>query len=193
MRPPECARSNSRGVAAIEFALVFPVLLILFFVMVNLSQHITMNRRLAVTANLVTDLVTRNRTVQPSDLIDYFEAARLALRPAGTGSLAIDIYGYQRDATGSFVISRWKKFLTNGTGGTPVAATAASCTAPNTNNYKTLIKSSDIIVTVVCMNFNAPVPAYGTTQFFGPLTRMRHEVVMRPRLATSLECNPTTC
>ena len=53
---------GNSGVAAIEFAIVFPILLMLLFGIINVVQDLAMSRRITAAAELVADLVTRRDT-----------------------------------------------------------------------------------------------------------------------------------
>lgn len=180
------ARRETRGVAAIEFAIIFPLLLMIFFVIVNLSQYVSMNRKLTVTANLVADLVTRKKEITQSDLDDFFVAAELSLRPVEISGVRIDVH----------------KFAKGGADWTKSSPGGAACRAPTRTNYTTLLNATDLIVVVVCMpSFDAPASVSSPAaigNFFQIFAPPRQEVVMRPRLGTTLkfcttEGTPTTC
>lgn len=173
---PKSRNGKNRGVAAMEFAFVLPLLIVLFLVIVNLSQYVTMNRRLAVAANLVADLVTRNREVTGPLLTDYLAAAEIALWPAGTGNLSVSIYNYRKTASGKL---DWTKTL----------GTGAACTAPNATRYATLQGTTDVIVAVVCMPFVPPINmSFLGQNYFTIFPLPRQEAVMRPRASVNLDC-----
>lgn len=181
--PLQRTRGSEHGVAAIEFALIFPLLLVMFFAIVNLSQYISVNRKLTVTANLVADLVTRKKDVTQADLNDVFIAAQLSLRPLDAGNVRVDVHRLKKVGTGL----DWKKSSTGGT----------ACSVPTKANYTTLLNATDLIVVVVCMpSFDEPVDTNTTSivgNFFLRLAPPRQEVAMRPRLGTTLKfCNTAT-
>lgn len=156
--------------------MVLPLLIVLFFVIVNLSQYITMNRRLSVAANVVADLVTRNKQVTGTTLNDYLAAAQIALWPVSTANLRVDIYAYRQNTSGKL---DWTKSL----------GTGAACTAPTKTQYTTLLNTTDVIVAVVCMPFVAPLnTAFLGQAFATSFPQPRQEAVMRPRMSIFLDC-----
>lgn len=81
------ARTN-RAVAAVEFALILPFILVLYMGSLEVSQVIVMDRKLATVASTVGDLVARsNGEVSGGTVDDYFTAAQLILKPYPTTSL----------------------------------------------------------------------------------------------------------
>jgi hypothetical protein len=81
------ARANE-AVALIEFALIMPVMLMLYLGSVELSQAINVDQRVTNISATVGDLVAREKNVIPaSDLTDYFQASKAILSPYTTSGL----------------------------------------------------------------------------------------------------------
>jgi Flp pilus assembly protein TadG len=59
------------GIAAVEFGFVVPIMLCMFIGVVELSQAITVDRRVSHVASSTADLVARQKTLTPSTLDDY--------------------------------------------------------------------------------------------------------------------------
>lgn len=79
---------GTRAVAAVEFALIMPFMLTLYMGSIEVSQLISLDRKLAAVASAVGDLVARsNGEVTTSEVDDYFEVAGLILRPYPTGGM----------------------------------------------------------------------------------------------------------
>ena len=55
------AAADRRGVAAIEFALVAPLLLCMYFVTMEVSQAIETNKKVSRIGSMVADLVTQQQ------------------------------------------------------------------------------------------------------------------------------------
>lgn len=70
------------GVAAVEFALVLPIMLLVYIGTVEASALITMDRRVQSVTGTLGDLVARsNTTISASTLRDYFRAASGVMSP----------------------------------------------------------------------------------------------------------------
>ena len=60
--------ADRRGVAAIEFALVAPLLLCMYFVTMEVSQAIETNKKVSRIGSMVADLVTQQQTTTKSEV-----------------------------------------------------------------------------------------------------------------------------
>lgn len=75
-------RNDHRGVAAVEFALVVPVMLTLYMGAMEASMMITMDRKVQSVAGAVGDLVARaDGTLTTAQLRDYFQASAGIMTP----------------------------------------------------------------------------------------------------------------
>ena len=81
--------SDRRGVAAIEFALTLPAMIALAAGIVEFSSTMQTFKKNKLAAYTVTDLVSRCRTVNASDITDDFVAAALIM--SGTKTLPTTI------------------------------------------------------------------------------------------------------
>jgi len=80
--------ADTRGIAAVEFALVLPLLLILYLGSVEAAALYVSDRKVATIAGSVADLVARQKEeVAASQVEDYFVAARSILGPLDTDGL----------------------------------------------------------------------------------------------------------
>lgn len=71
-----------KGVAAVEFALILPVMLLVYLGTLEASTLITMDRKVQSVAGAVGDLVARaDETITASTLQDYFRAASGIMTP----------------------------------------------------------------------------------------------------------------
>jgi Flp pilus assembly protein TadG len=84
---------NTRGVAVVEFALILPLLLLLYLGTVEASSLYTVDRRVTVISGTVGDLIARwdpgtgTGTVPQATINTYFSAANVIMTPYSTANL----------------------------------------------------------------------------------------------------------
>src|SRR4051794_19056973 len=72
---------DSRGAAAIEFALVTPLMLTMYFGMVELSSGVAIDRKVTMVSHTLSDLVAQATAVTNSDISNVFNAASSMMTP----------------------------------------------------------------------------------------------------------------
>jgi Flp pilus assembly protein TadG len=114
-------RTDERGVAAMEFALLFPVLLLLYFGVAELTAGMMANGRAAHVASVVGDLVTQMPTVKQNDIDDIFLVGAAIMKPFPTTSLKLRVTSVRADDAGVPKVI-WSK----GQGLSPISTGTAS-------------------------------------------------------------------
>ncbi|MGO4171083.1 TadE/TadG family type IV pilus assembly protein [Bosea sp. TAF32] len=72
---------NHGGVAAVEFAMALPVILVAYVGMVNIAQMVMVNRKMTQLTSTLSDLTARLPTVSTSEIGNIFNAAMTVLLP----------------------------------------------------------------------------------------------------------------
>ena len=72
---------DSSGVAALEFALIVPLLLALYFVTMEVAQAIEVNKKVGRVGNMVADLVTQQQEIRKSELEGIMRIGEATLQP----------------------------------------------------------------------------------------------------------------
>lgn len=88
------------GVAAIEFAFIFPVMLIFYFGAIETSNMLTANRRVTSVAYTAADITAQAISVSNSDMTDIFAASAAILRPFSPTPLSIRITSVVANSSG---------------------------------------------------------------------------------------------
>lgn len=91
---------DRRGSAAVEFAFIVPIVLALYFGMVEATQALLANRRASYLATAVGDLVTQSAQVREGEVTDIFKASASVMRPFPTDALGIRVTSIKIDASG---------------------------------------------------------------------------------------------
>ncbi len=84
-------RRDDAGVAAIEFAFIAPIMFFMLIGTVELSQAITVDRRVMVVASTTADLVAREDKIKQSQLVTYMQVIGVLLAPYEKEPLKVTI------------------------------------------------------------------------------------------------------
>lgn len=141
---------DCRGVAAIEFALIAPVMIVFYFGLCELCQGYMAQKRLAHAASSVANLVAQTTAVTKDDVDDVMAIGALIMKPFPTTTLSTRVSSVTRDAKG---VARVDWSRVTGTGFTAfkpqdtvivpaemIGNTASLVMAETTYNYDSPIK-----------------------------------------------------
>src|ERR1700694_4243143 len=74
------AQDNS-GIAATEFAVIVPIMLVMFFGTVEFSSGVAVNRKVTLMARTLSDLTSQSTTVDDPTLTNFFAATAAIMTP----------------------------------------------------------------------------------------------------------------
>ena len=77
------------GLAAVEFALIVPILVGLYIGAVEFSNALTVDRRITSVASTIADLTAQAEEVDSDDVEDMFNAARAIMTPYASDGISI--------------------------------------------------------------------------------------------------------
>jgi len=92
---------DRRGVSAIEFALIAPIMILFYFGMTELTTSLMAERKASHAASAVGDLVAQNASVTEQDVADIFNIADEVVRPFPTATLRTCLLSIRADKNGS--------------------------------------------------------------------------------------------
>jgi Flp pilus assembly protein TadG len=120
-------RADKRGVAAIEFALVAPLMAAMFVGAVEMSQAITVNRRVTQVAGSTADLVARaSKTISQSEVGDIMRVGSYIMKPYNSSPINIVLRNVTSSSTSA--TNTKQSWTCSYTGSTQ----AQTCTCTNT-------------------------------------------------------------
>jgi Flp pilus assembly protein TadG len=93
-------RSDNRGVAAIEFALIAPIMIGLYIMLNETASGMRAARKVTMTARIASDLVTQLTNVANADRDDIFNAVTPVMSPFAASLTSIRITSIRFDASG---------------------------------------------------------------------------------------------
>ena len=74
-------RDSAHGVAAVEFAIVLPVMVMMYFGMTELHFGISTDRKITLLSRALADLTGRATTINSSDMDTIFAASTSVMAP----------------------------------------------------------------------------------------------------------------
>jgi Flp pilus assembly protein TadG len=162
---------DERGVSAVEFALLLPLMLSLYLGAVELSQGIAADRKVTLTARTISDLVSQVSNINNADMTNALNAASAVIAPFKIGNLKVTVSSISIDANSKATIA-WSDSL-NGT----ARAVGSTITLPTALN----VANTSLIWSEVQYAYT-PTIGYIVTN---TLT-LKDQIYMRPRLSTSV-------
>ena len=170
--------AQTRGVAAVEFALILPILIALYLGSVELTNGLSVNRKMSQVASTVGDLITQYRTLECATLTDIFTASSAIMTPYDDTGLVISVAGIQIDGDGDASVA-WSRTNAGGTATALVNEVPASLKIPDT--YLVVAKT-EFTYQAIFANFSSE--KFGKTSF--PLSDI---FFLRPRIGSEVTVN----
>ncbi len=162
-----------QGVAAIEMAFIFPVMLLLYFGLVDVTNLMSANRRVTLAASTLGDLVTQSsETIKKADLTGIYAAVAPIMDPFPASAVKIQIFGFKK--SGSSAVLSWSNSKNGSCGSTPATSGLASL----------MTDGNDLVVSRVCVDY----PPITGMVFGSAAITLKDEVILRPRQSAALAC-----
>ncbi|MBU2534221.1 MAG: pilus assembly protein [Alphaproteobacteria bacterium] len=84
-------RGDAGGVAAIEFAMVVPLMIAMFIGAVEFSQAITVDRRVSQVASSTADLIARTKTMDTTDMNGVMQVVAELMKPYDAAPMKLTV------------------------------------------------------------------------------------------------------
>jgi Flp pilus assembly protein TadG len=161
---------DARGVAAVEFAMLLPMMMTLYLGVVEVSQGFAISRKVTLVSRTLADLASRVTTISASDMTDILSASSSVLAPYPASNLKVVLSSVKIDAGGNATVA-WSESL-NSDKKTGSVALDSALAVPNTT----------LIMSEVEYAYK-PTIGYVVT---GTLT-LKDKMYMRPRLSSEVK------
>jgi Flp pilus assembly protein TadG len=162
---------DRRGVSAVEFALLLPLMVTLYLGSVEISDGVGIDRKVTLVSRTVADLASQVSSINNSDMTNLLTASSAVVAPYDASKLKVVVTAVSVDNTGVAKVT-WSDTL-GGTART-VGSVITLPTALNINN-------SQLILSEVTYDYK-PAIGYVIT---GTLT-LADKIYMRPRLSDTV-------
>lgn len=181
---------DRRGVAAVEFAFIAPVLLSLYLVSMEVSQGIEANKKVGRIGSMVADLVTQQQQITRSELEAIMEIGGAIIQPYNRTKPTITVTAIKitDEATPKAVV-QWSRKLTNGTFSVPIPAETVISVPEKLNIRNTyLIRVAGELDYRPVITWTAEQKtSLGLAAAFDNI-QMMETYYLRPRMSTEIPC-----
>lgn len=162
-------RSDRRGIAAVEFALIAPALIVLFMGVIEVTFRFQASQEATRYVHQAADLISREHGLTTNDLDAIYDAAIHMMKPLETtDNLDMDVIAVSFDDDGSGGIEKnvlWRR-------------TAGASVPYDLNDMDGLGQLNESVIWVgIRYHYTSPV----TSMFSGPTVNMERQSFARPR------------
>lgn len=165
---------DDSGVSAVEFALLAPVMITLYFGSAEFCQGFMAQKRMGHATSQVADIVSQGGTLKADDLDDTFAVAQLIMAPFPSAPLKMRVSGVTRDSNGVAKID-WSR----GSGLTALGV-GAVVTVP----AGMIANGESTILSEATYDYASPL------KYLLPnIVRFKHTFYLRPRLVDKVNCS----
>ena len=185
-------RRDRTGVAAIEFAVVAPVLLVTYFMTMEISQGLDVSKKTGRIAIIVGDLVTQQQSLNKADLDAIMRIGEAVIQPYNRSTPSVYVTAIEitdEDAPKAKVA--WSRKLVGGAASTYLPVGSIVTSVPG----KLMIKGSFLIRAESQLEYTPVVvwsagegASFGLTSAFDKLD-MSDRYYLRPRMSQKVACN----
>jgi len=182
---------DRRGVAAVEFALIVPLLLCMYFVTMEVSQGIETNKKVSRVASMVADLIAQQQQIKASEVTAVMQIGEALLQPynRSTPTITVTAIEITNDAT-PVVKVFWSRKLVDGAASQDLPKGTVTTVPPTLkvpNSFLIKVVSQLEYEPVITWSSNGK-QALGLTAAFDKIS-MAETYYLRPRMSTQVTCS----
>lgn len=167
---------DRRGVSAVEFALIAPVMILFYFGLAELCQAYMAQRRMSHVASAVADMVAQADVLTKDQLADITAIGPWIMKPFSAATLTTKITSVTRDANGAAKVD-WS--VAHGPGATAWGKQAA-ITVP----ADTIAKGESLVMVETSVVYESPIK-----YVIKKATTLSSTFYLRPRRVDTVGCS----
>jgi Flp pilus assembly protein TadG len=175
-----CFVRDRRGVSAVEFALLAPLMIALYLGCVEISDGVSADRKVSLVAGAVANLSAQVTTISTTDMDNILDASSAIIQPYSSGNLSVVVSCLNIDGSNNVKV-KWSA-TRNGT-----ARSAGSSYTFESVSSALNVANTQLILAEVTYNYT---PIFGYT-ITGTLALSDH-MFMSPRISAPAY-NGTSC
>jgi Flp pilus assembly protein TadG len=173
MRPVRLI-ADRRGAAAVEFALLLPLMALIYFGLVEVTQGAMTEQRVAHTASAIGDLVAQSSTISSAEVGDIFTVGDAIMSPYPTGGLQMRVSSLTDDKNGNVTVA-WSQ--AHGMAALTKGSTAPSLPANVVNANESVVMGETRYAYQSVFGMVLPQPIVFSETYY-----------LHPRLSTQVTC-----
>lgn len=183
-------RSDRRGIAAVEFAFIAPLLFVMYFVTMEVSQAIEANKKVGRAGSMVADLITQQQTISKSEIDAVMKITASILQPYTRTTPKIIVTAIQvTDETTPKVKVVWSRKVVSG-----VYSVDAAKDSITTIPAALKVKGTFLIRVEADLSYKPVITwtagqktSLGIASAFDDI-EMQKKYYLRPRMSTTIPC-----
>jgi len=179
-------RRDKRGVAAVEFAMIVPVMFFLFVGAVEFSQALTVDRRVTQSASSTADLIARAPVegLTESEVDGHLKIIEQLMEPYDLSRLTVKIYSVIAQNQNGNVTYRvdWSR---DNRGATPAARNTTYTAMP----ANLIAPGESVIIAEATYNYQPLIFRY----FIQTAFEMQEKFYLKPRNSSCVHLRPVNC
>lgn len=171
---------DRRAVGAVEFALIAPVLIVLYIGSLEISVAMSVNKKIARAASTVADLVTQETAVDKVYLATMVDVAKSVITPFKTETLKVRVIGIAVDNAGIAKVA-WSWDDTNNR----VHPVGTTITVPT----ELAVKNTFLVRTDVAMDYSMLMVVPAMQDIQAKTLNMSKTYHLRQRIGDEVTCS----
>jgi Flp pilus assembly protein TadG len=164
---------DKAGIAMVEFALVLPIMVLMFCGAWETSQAVICYMKLGNAADTVVDLATQQKVIHASNIDDFYTSAQVVMLPSSTTGLAMAIASVNFDATTGNAAIAWQQ--TRG-GALPMSSATITSLSAGLGN-----KGDSVVIAQLSYTYTSSMD-----YVLPKLINLSSKAMQRPRLVKSI-------
>lgn len=183
--------ADRKGVAAIEFAFIAPLLLAMYFVTMEIAPAIDASKKVGRAASMIADLVTQQSTITKSEAEAIMAIGEATLNPYTRTKMNVTITAINiTDETTPKVLVAWSRKMVNGAFSQD-AAVGSVTTVPTAlkvrNSFLIRVEASLDYRPIITWTADQKA-ATGLLAAFDDI-QMKESYYLRPRMSSTITCS----
>ena len=176
---------ETRGAAAVEFALVTPLMISMYFGMVELSSGVAIDRKVTMVSHTLSDLIAQATAVDDTDIANVFNASSSIMTPYLASPLTAKVSAVSIDGTGKATVVCSRSWTS---GGGVTSGYAVNTVVTSSIPAGLIVNNTELIWAQVTYLYTPTIGYVVKTA-----VTLSDQFFARPRQSTTVDFSKATC